>query len=47
MSGLLTVLAELPAPEGSLTRVIIAMMIAMGLLMGLVFVMRVPREWSR
>jgi hypothetical protein len=52
MSGLLTTIASVPAAaefvaEGSLTRMLIVLMIALGLLMGLVFVTQVAKEWSR
>jgi hypothetical protein len=34
-------------PEGSGTKMLIAFMIAMGIVMGLVFATRVAKEWSR
>jgi len=34
-------------PEGSLTRMLIVLMIALGLLMGLAFLTQIAKEWSR
>lgn len=48
MSGLLISLASTPAPvEGQLTKVIMALMIGMGLILMLVFAAKVKSEWSR
>jgi hypothetical protein len=47
MSGVLMLAVEMAKPEGDITKIIMAVMISMGLLMGLVFATKVMKEWSR
>jgi hypothetical protein len=53
MSGLLATIASEAdltgafVAEGNLTRMLIVLMVALGLLMGLVFLTQVAKEWSR
>ncbi len=53
MSGLLTTIASesgaagIFIAEGELTRMLIVLMVAIGLLVGLVFLSQVAKEWSR
>lgn len=57
MSGVLTMASDVAAattaagevyrPEGTATLMIVAFMVAMGLVMGLVFTTKIAKEWSR
>lgn len=52
MPGVLTIASETAAAttfhaEGTATMLLIAFMVAMGLVMGLVFTTQIAKEWSR
>ncbi|MBX3323293.1 MAG: hypothetical protein KF757_09915 [Phycisphaeraceae bacterium] len=48
MPGVLMIAAaEIARPEGDVTKIIMTVMIAMGLLMGLVLTTKIAKEWSR
>lgn len=52
MPGVLTMASEVAAateyrPEGTGTLMLVAFMVAIGLVMGLVFTTKIAKEWSR